>query len=48
MSSDVYESFINTIRAEAWDEGMKAATDFVCGPDWVANPVNPYRKAAGA
>ena len=24
MSSDVYESFINTIRAEAWDEGHAA------------------------
>ena len=32
------------IRAEAWDEGMKAATDFVCDPAWVADPVNPYQK----
>ena len=47
VAAKVYESFINTIRAEAWDEGMKAATDFVCDPAWVADPVNPYRKAAG-
>ena len=52
MSSDVYESFINTIRAEAWDEGwhehfleeVRQASD-------ASHPItnnNPYRKAAGA
>ena len=29
-------------KARAWNEGMIAAADFACGPDWAANPVNPY------
>ena len=31
MSSDVYESFINTIRAEAWDEGIAAFVQYYEG-----------------
>lgn len=42
MSSDVYESFINTIRAEAWDEGHSQALANVAWPK--ERKGNPYRK----
>ena len=44
MSSDVYESFINTIRAEAWDEGWEARDcDEFGGSLTVEQRANPYR-----
>ena len=45
MSSDVYESFINTIRAEAWDEGQRQGYDDAYEFTATPNPYrNPYQK----
>lgn len=29
-------------QTAAWNEGVKAATDFLDGPDWATFPPNPF------
>jgi hypothetical protein len=38
--------WLASVKADAFDEGIKASVDFLDDPDWADSPVNPYRGAA--